>query len=326
MPARSARKPRVPTHPELKLLGFAVLLLLPGSPASSQSRDRGPIVLDLSASTRALALGNSFAMGFADPDALFFQPGLLNRAQGFSGSLQRFGSQSTLVSLSAGGSWFSGGVALGIQHLSYGANATEPVLGEDLLGLPADIGSLREGGWVGVSELVVSAGYGRTIKGIQMGFVGKLIEERFGPRRTATGAIDLGATTSPGPLTLGFAVQNLGRDMKIGGEDIPLPLRFVLGASTRSTQVGPLDLAASGAVSYRVDGDVSPSVGLEVAYWPVTGRTFVARFGFRHLPDEQTGIPLTFGGGFMGDDIILDYAFEGFESGDPSHRFSIGWR
>jgi hypothetical protein len=217
-------------------------------------------------------------------------------------------------------------VALGIQHLSYGANATEPVLGEDLLGLPADIGSLREGGWVGVSELVVSAGYGRTIKGIQMGFVGKLIEERFGPRRTATGAIDLGATTSPGPLTLGFAVQNLGRDMKIGGEDIPLPLRFVLGASTRSTQVGPLDLAASGAVSYRVDGDVSPSVGLEVAYWPVTGRTFVARFGFRHLPDEQTGIPLTFGGGFMGDDIILDYAFEGFESGDPSHRFSIGWR
>jgi hypothetical protein len=220
----------------------------------------------------------------------------------------------------------SGGVVLGIQHLSYGADERTEDLGDDLLKLPADVGSLRENGNVGVSELVVSAAYGRTVKGIRMGFVGKLIEQRFGGRKGATSAIDLGAAASPGPLTVGFAVQNIGPAMPIGGGDIPLPLRFALGASTDRAPVGPLDLSASSAVIYSVDGDVTPSVGLEVAYWPVTGRIFVGRLGYRHLPGEQSGSPLTFGGAFMGDDIILDYAYEGFDSGSPSHRFSVGWR
>ena len=121
----------------------------------------------------------------------------------------------------------SGGVVLGIQHLSYGANVTEPfhqpIPEADVLGLPADMGSLRDKGRLGVSELVVSAGYGRTIKGIQMGFVGKLIEQRFGSRKAATSAIDFGVTASPGPVTLGLAVQNLGPDMPVGDGDIPLP-------------------------------------------------------------------------------------------------------
>jgi len=300
------------------------------APAGAQFRERGPIVLQLPASTRALALGNSFALGFQDSDAVFYHPGLLSQSQGFAGSLQRYGSNSTLVTFSAGRSWLSGGVALGVQHLSYGANLTEPfhepIPGAAILGLPADIGSLRDKGHLGVSELVVSAGYGRTVKGIRMGLVGKLIEQRLGSRKAATTAVDLGVMASPGPVTLGLALQNLGPDMPTEGEGIPLPLRIALGASTRRAPVGPLDLSASSAVAYTVDGDVIPSVGLEVAYWPVTGRTFVGRLGFRHLPEEQSGSPLTFGGAFMGDDIILDYAYEGFDSGSPSHRFSIGWR
>ena len=295
-------------------------------PATAQTRERGPIILDLPASTRALALGNSFALGYQDSDAVFYQPGLLNRAQGFSGSIQRYGPSATLATFSAGRSWLSGGVVLGIQQLGYQADPAGWLLGSDLLGLPTDVGSLRERGGVSVSELVVSAGYGRTIKGIRLGLVGKLVEERFGSQKSATGAIDFGASASPGPVTVGLAVQNLGPAMTFAGGEVPLPLRFALGASTRRTPVGPLDVSASSAVSYRVDSVVVPSVGLEVAYWPVTGRTFVGRLGFRHLPDEQTGSPVTFGGAFMGDNIILEYAYEGFESGDPSHRFSLGWR
>jgi len=96
--------------------------------------------------------------------------------------------------------------------------------------------------------------------------------------------------------------------------------------STRQAPVGPLDLAASGGLSYRRKGELVPSVGLEVAYWPVTGRTFVGRVGFRHLPREQSASPVTFGGAFIGDAIVLEYAFEGFDSGSGSHRFGIGWR
>ena len=320
MSARILRRPTLPRQRQPLLLGLLVFSTLWCGPANAQSRDRGPIILALPASTRALALGNSFALGSQDADAVFYQPGLLNRAQGLSGSFQRYGRSATLSTFSAGRSWLSGGIVLGIQHLSYGA------WGSDLLGLPAGVASLRENGPVGVSELVVSAGYGRTIKGIRMGFVGKLIEERFGSLKAATSAIDFGAAASPGPVTVGFAVQNLGPAMTIGGEEIPLPLRFALGASTDRTPVGPLDLSASSALMYSVDGDVTPSVGVEVAYWPVTGRTFVGRLGYRHLPGKQPGSPVTFGGAFMGDDIILDYAYESFDSGSPSHRFSVGWR
>ncbi len=295
-------------------------------PAEAQSRDRGPIVLNLPGSTRALAMGNSFTLGSQDPDAVFYHPGLLSQSNGFGLSIQRYGAAATLASFAAGGSWFSGGVVLGIQQLGYAAEGSLPILGDDLLNLPADIGSLRENGDVGVSELVVSAGFGRSVKGIRMGFVGKLVEERFGPRKSATVAFDVGVAASPGPLALGLSVQNLGPAMSIGEAEIPLPLRFSLGASTDRAPLGPLDLSAASALSYSVAGDVIPSVGLELAYWPVTGRTFIGRLGFRQLPEDQSASPVTFGAAFTGDDIVLEYAFEAFDSGDSSHRFSIGWR
>jgi hypothetical protein len=99
-----------------------------------------------------------------------------------------------------------------------------------------------------------------------------------------------------------------------------------LGASTETFWAGPLDLAFSGAVGYRAGGDVIPSAGAEVAYWPVQGRTFILRLGLRDLPVEQSGSSFTFGGGFRGDELVLDYAYERFASGNPSHRLTIGWR
>lgn len=323
---RSGRLFHSPKAMAPAFLGFLVLFLTWPLPLSAQTREKGPIVLELPASTRALALGNSFALGFSDSDAVFYHPGLLNRAQGFAGSMHRYGSTATLTTLSASTGWLSGGVTLGVQHLSYGAQISEMNASGSILQLPADYGSLRDHGDVGVSELVVSAGYGRTVKGIRMGVVGKVVEERFGPGKAATGAVDFGLVASPGPVTVGLALQNLGSDMVLEGEDIPLPLRVSLGASTQAAQVGPLDVSASGAIRSVVDGDVIPSVGLEVGYWPVTGRTFVGRIGFRHLPDDQSASPLTFGGGFIGDDIVLDYAYEGFDTGSPTHRLSVGWR
>jgi hypothetical protein len=67
-------------------------------------------------------------------------------------------------------------------------------------------------------------------------------------------------------------------------------------------------------------------VGLEVGYWPVNGRTFVGRVGYRYRSDDFTACPLTFGAAFLGDNISLEYAYQGFDDGDPSHRFSVGWR
>jgi len=304
---------------------WAVSCLLP-SPLTGQSRDRGPLVLDLPSSTRAMALGNAFVLGYRDSDALFYHPGVLDRVQGMSASLQRYSTRGRLMAVSAGTDWWSGGVALGAQVLAYEAPATRPISGQDVLELPDHEASLRERGDVSVSEMVLSAGYGREMFGIRLGLVGKLVDQRFGPLRGSTAAIDVGAALAPGPFTLALSARNLGWDLTLGGEDIPLPTHLALGASSPRVPVGPLDLAATPSLDYRVDGDVISSAGMEVAYWPVVGRTFVARVGYAHVPQERQEMAITFGGGFTGDDIILEYAYQGFDTGDPTHRFGIGWR
>ena len=299
-----------------------LLLLLSFSPIAGQKGNRGPLVLELPGSTRALALGNAFALASQESDAVFYQPGRLGRAQGFGASLQRFADQGTLSTFSAGTSWFGGGVAIGIQQLSYGTHTPSG----SLLVFPSDEAALRNKGDIGVSETVLSVGYGKTLWGIQMGAVGKLVEQRYGPRKAGTAAVDLGLASTAGPVTLGASVQNLGPDMTMAGTDRALPTRFILGVSTDARPVGPLDISAATALAYRLDGDVEPSVGLEFGYWPVNGRTFVGRIGYRYRSDDFTATPLTFGGAFYGDDIVLEYAWQGFEEGDPAHRFGIGWR
>ncbi len=314
--------------PALKraLLPTLLVFLFHSGPVGAQTRDRGPMVLEIPSSTRALALGNAFALGYGDPDAVFYHPSQLNRIQGLGATLRRFGANGTFTALSAGQSWFGGGVALGLQQLSYEAPLDPSPSAGDILGLPVDEASLRDEGQTALSETVISAGYGKSLLGAQMGVVGKLIEQRAGSRKAGTAAVDLGLAVSPGPFTVGVSVQNLGPGLQFAGGEIGLPTRFTLGATSRRAPVGPLDVSASSAVSYRRDGDVVPSVGLEVAYWPITGRTFVGRVGYRYLSDDFSAVPVTFGAAFMGDNIVLEYAFQGYDSGDPSHSFSLGWR
>lgn len=304
----------------------ALLFLLSLSPIQAQTRDRGPIVLELPSSTRALALGNAFQLASRESDAIFYHPGRLGRAQGMTASLQRFSSQGTLVNASAATSWFGGGVALGVQQLSYEGPSYPETTAQHLMDLPYDEGTLRDEGQEAVSEMAISIGYGKTIKGIEMGAVGKLVEHRYGKLKAGTAAIDLGLASTQGPVTLGLSVQNLGPAISIAGGEVSLPTRFILGASSDATPMGPLDVAASTALTYRLDGDVVPSVGIEVGYWPVNGRTFVGRIGYRYRDEEFSSSPITFGGAFLGDDITLEYTYQAFETGDPSHRFSIGWR
>lgn len=315
-----------PHHCSLPLLLTCLALSLPAGAGEAQLRDRGPLILELPASARSLALGDAFPTTDPGAEGLFYHPGLLTRSEGIGASYQRFGANASLLSMAAGTAWFSGGVAVGIQTLTYEADAEGPVASENILGLSSDEGSLRDEGNTGVSETVLSVGYGRSVLGLRAGVVGKLVQQRFGHRNASTAAADLGLALSPGPLVLALSARNLGPGLTLGGEEIPLPTRFTLGAASRATPIGPLDLAASAALTYRVDGELIPGVGMEVSYWPVTGRTFVARIGYRALPDEQSARPLTFGGAFRGDNLILEYAYLGFESGDPSHRFGVGWR
>ncbi len=327
-PSRLGSRPLATTRTSPRL-GLTVLLLgaLAGlaawalNPADgvAQSREHGPLVLELPASTRALALGGAFhAVGDA-ADAVFHNPALIGGGGGVGASIQRFGTASLLATVSGAAEWSSADVAVGVQTLGYGAGEGGAAV------LSRDARSLFASGGVGASEVAVTVGYAREVMGVRAGVAAKLVDQRLGGHHDATGAVDLGLAVGVGPARLALAAQNLGPALALGEVRVPLPFRIAAGGSTPAIPVGPFDLGWSAVVSREADGTVVPGAGMEVAYWPVRGRTFTARVGVRRAPDGF-GRPVALGGAFNGDRVAIDYAWQRHEGGLTAHRLGLSWR
>jgi hypothetical protein len=295
-----------------------LLLLNAAPPVQAQVRESAPLVLQLPASTRAFALGDAYHLASADNDAVFYHPGLIDATRGIGASLALF-EHASLVTMSGAAEFWHGGVAFGVQSLSFAAPTRTTgafARGESGLG---------ESGDVSAGELVLSAGYGRSVKGFRVGLVGKYIEIRVPGDRDVTFGADLGIARRMGFITAGVSAQNLGPAPDLQDEDVSLPMKLTLGASTQSTPAGPLDVSAAAAVSRWKDGTFVPHAGVEVAYWPVNGRTFIARIGIRYI--EDSGIrPLTLGAGFVGDRIGIDYGVQDYDDARAVHRIGVRLR
>lgn len=314
-------RPRRPAPAAAVLGALALVAAWAAGPADTgaQSARHGPLVLELPASTRGLALGGAFHSVGSDSDAVFHNPALIGGGGVVGASMQRFGTASLLATVSGAADWSSAGVAVGIRTLGYGVrDRGEAVLAHDAR-------SLFTNGKTGSAEVAVSVGYAREVRGVRAGITAKLVDQRLGGHHDATGAVDLGVAVGAGPARLGLAAQNLGPGLTLGEAEIPLPFRVTAGGSTPAIPVGPLDLGWSAAVSREADGAVVPGAGMEVAYWPVRGRTFTARVGVRRAPDGF-GRPVTLGGAFNGDRLALDYAWQRFDGGVAAHRFGLSWR
>ena len=313
--------PRVGRTGAAVLVALALVAVGVASPADgrAQSAKHGPLVLEMPASTRGLALGGAFHMVGSDSDAVFHNPALIGGNGIIGGAMQRFGSASLLSVVSGAADWSSASVAVGVQTLGYGVPDRRAAV------LSHDARSLFTNGKTGSAEVAVSVGYSRQVRGIRAGITGKLVDQRVGRHHDATGAVDLGVAVGAGPARLGLAVQNLGPGLTLGEVEVPLPWRVTAGGSTPAIPVGPLDLGWSAAVSREADGAVVPGAGMEVAYWPVRGRTFTARVGVRRAPDGF-GRPVTFGGAFNGDRLAIDYAWQRYDGGEAAHRFALSWR
>jgi hypothetical protein len=283
------------------------------------ARAHAQLVLEVPGSTRALGLGNSYAMASAESDAVFYNPALLSTARGVAGSVAAYGSGARLFGVSGALEWWDGGVGFGLQALSYGAESTSSgafARGE---------AGLSDSGDVSSSEAVVSAAYARTLLGFRVGIAGKLIDYRVGSERDGTAAADVGIARNVGPVTLGLAGRNMGRDPSVELIDVELPAEVTLGAATGTRPVGPLDLMVAASASWRRDETWAAGGGIEVSYWPIQGRTFSGRAGYRWVEDSDL-MPLTLGAGFTGDRIAIDWAFHDVEDGDALHRLTIRLR
>jgi hypothetical protein len=278
-----------------------------------------PLVLQVPGSTRALSLGDAYHLGQTDADAGFYNPGLLDTSRGVSASFARYGSGSTLFTAAWATDWFRGGVGLGLQTLSYGA------LSGDAGAFTRGEAGLSTSGAVSGTEQVLTAAYARTKFGLRLGIAGKLIDQRMAGERDLTVAADVGVAKNLGVVTVGLAARNLGRDPTFEAFDAQLPATITLAGASRTTAVGPLDVSLAASTSWLRGDRWAAGGGLEVAWWPVTGRTFIARAGYRWREDTDMR-PLTVGAGFSGDRIVLDYAFQDADGGSPVHRVTMRFR
>ena len=299
----------------------ALLTLLAPAAALGQVRGALPKVFTLPASTRAMALGNAYQPTARHSDGLFYNPALLVGSTGFGLDVQQWSSTSSSSSVSSVVTWFGGGAGVGLQVVHYDLPSATVPDGQD---------HLFSGGPVAVSERVASLGYAHEVFGVDVGVAGKLAEMRVGGARSRVALVDVGVARGVGPVVVGLAVQDLG-DRPFAGEESDedggeheTP-RIVLGAGAYGAPVGIFDVGFSAAVS-RSEARTMAGGGLEVGYWPVTGRTFLARVGVQSVPEGSEASPFTFGLAFWGDDLRLEWAYQDFGGGaSGTHRFGVAW-
>jgi hypothetical protein len=261
-----------------------------------------------------MALGDAYMMNAGHSDVLFYHPALVTEASGFGLDLQRWSGESTAGMVSAAVQWLGGGIAIGLQTLQYGLpSGTNIPRGHD---------HLFQAGSVQASERVATVAYAREVFGVSFGVAGKLAEERLGAARDAVALVDLSAATEAGPIVVGLSLRDWGEEplVETGGAN---PTRLVLGAGAYGQQVGPLDLGLAGSLNYG-DEQTIASAGLEVGYWPISGRTFVGRMGIQRVPEGE-GSPFSFGLAFWGDDLVLEWAYRDYGKAG-THRFGVRFR
>lgn len=319
----------------LVLVWLALCGLLTATPLRA-----GQDVLDHLAGVRAVAMGGAYWTAGGETGAIFHHPSLMS-GEGFGGFFRyldrsapgsRDGSSdpagATLLALTGSAAWWEGTVSVGVALLEYGVPHDDP---SSSFARP---GELTGRGTMAASEYVASVGFARRIMGVEVGVAVKTVGVRAGASRDATAAVDVGASVEVGFAAVVLSGQNLGPGVELGEGNRPLRKQVVLGAGADRTPLGPLDIG--GAVQVAVDsrGTVAPGGGIEVAWWPVLRRVFTLRAGIARAHDGagSGSAALSFGGGFAGDRVRLDYAYrhrlrDGSMVLDaPSHSVGLAFR
>lgn len=269
---------------------MASTVLLRGLPAAGQAS----LPAERPGSARAMAMGDAYLLSSPRADALLYNPAAIDSASGIGVSYERIAGGRSLIGAVGATEWWKGGVALDAR--AYGSNASND-------------GALSAG-----------LGYAMPVRGMRVGIAAHYVETS-----TERGwSVDAGVAHRLGPLTIGVAALTLGPHL---GDDTELPSRYRLDAALRRRPLGPFDVAAAATAGLNRHGDAAAGAGVEAAWWPVVGRTFVARGGVRY--DEGligADVWPTLGASFEGDAIVLEYAWERDPDGTRINRFGVAFR
>jgi hypothetical protein len=269
-------------------------------------------------------MGGAYPIRSAAPDVVFTNPALVGNARGISLSVERYAGDATLTTFAASSTT---NITFGVQILGFDDPAF-PLIGDQSLALAIGTGSSRAG------EIAGTIGYSRTVLGVRLGAAGKWIEHWGNAQSTGAPAVDVGVTATPLDfLAVGLTAQNIG-DFS-ADEALRLPFRTQLSLATSSTELGPLDVSASGEAHTVRDGKIGGGLGAQLSYWPFNGLTFYARGGARMGTTTlriiglgssavivKQGIP-TAGAGLTYKRFRFEYALDTFRGASDAHRFQV---
>lgn len=296
--------------------------------AAHQARGQGgrhaALVLELPASSRALALGGAAGALAQDDASIFSNPAQLASSLGASGglSLQQYLQSSTLAALSIAVPAGRGTAGFGVQLLDYGSEAEfipDPAFGGER--------GLATGGQVSASDLAVSAGYGASLGRVRLGASAKLVQQRIAGFTGSAGAVDIGAVADATfGITFAASIQNIGRQLALAGSSAPLPRTIRVGGAFALPRTGPLALLATGEFRQVPGSGVRMGGGAEGNWSSGNGVVLTARLGIQDQPEGSAANRLTIGGGVRGGHLGLDYAYQGYETvGGSAHRVGARW-
>ena len=204
---------------------FLTLLFVCGpSSIRVQALESGAEFLKIGTDAKAMAMGSAYTAAASGTDALYYNPAGLSGTKGyelaFSHANWLLDSRHDFVGfafpLKLRGRQLGGG--LGVTRLS---NAGMEGRGADR----------SAGGSFDSYDQAVSLALGARSGGYSFGLGGKYIESSIAGEKAKAFAIDLGVNRSLNnlPVSIGFAVQNLGTPMKYMTQRDPLPVSIAAG-------------------------------------------------------------------------------------------------
>ena len=301
----------------------SVFVAVAASRAAAQSAG---IVLQLPASARAAALGNTYSASGRDDAVIFYNPAQLAVAVGAgrsaSASVQRYVAESNVAALSGAMRIGPGRVGLGLQLLDYGSEpeiVPDPTYGGER---GAETGSRYS-----ATDFVASAGYGVSLGRLRAGVTGKVIRQQLAWLSGSTGALDVGVALDVAGGTVAAVMQNSGGILTMGSSAMSLPLVYRGSAALPPIALGRLRMIETVELSQQRGGDLVPSAGAEIGMRAGDGVELAARVGLAPRRDAESSTSrITVGGGISTGRFALDYGYQTVEGlGLGTHRIGFRW-
>lgn len=297
-----------------------------GTPAWAQAPPAAPLVLQLPATARAMALGDAWVAG-RDSEVIFYNPAQIigaSRTFGVSFGVPATGSSSLTAASSYAAGKYSLTLGWGVRFLDFNVDpaAAYPYTADDLLSNGAADGQ----------SLLLTFGGAIVYRNFRIGGAAKFLSDRVAslPGDPMVVSVnqhawvgDVGVARNIWGGVAAFSAQNLGRTAAVDATTLVTPRQYLAGYSW-GRGAGPLDLTMFGQVTMRKDW-WSPAGGLEVGYSWIEGYNVTARVGARR-PVTDREQPISVGAALVADRLTVEYGVQFFDGGHASHMVTVRWR